>query len=45
MGASSGNNPCIVKFINPQPGERIVEIGPGAGALTFPLLKRHGEIG
>ncbi len=34
----------IVKFVNPQPGERIVEIGPGAGALTFPLLKKHGEL-
>ncbi|MGQ0429315.1 MAG: 16S rRNA (adenine(1518)-N(6)/adenine(1519)-N(6))-dimethyltransferase RsmA [Gammaproteobacteria bacterium] len=30
----------IVAAIDPQPGERIVEIGPGAGALTLPLLAR-----
>jgi 16S rRNA (adenine1518-N6/adenine1519-N6)-dimethyltransferase len=34
----------IIAALNPQPGERIVEIGPGAGALTFPLLERHGEL-
>jgi len=28
----------IVQVINPQPGERLVEIGPGKGAITFPLL-------
>ncbi|MBS7456119.1 16S rRNA (adenine(1518)-N(6)/adenine(1519)-N(6))-dimethyltransferase RsmA [Coralloluteibacterium stylophorae] len=31
----------ILQALDPQPGERIVEIGPGAGALTFPLLRRH----
>ncbi|HEX9707969.1 MAG TPA: 16S rRNA (adenine(1518)-N(6)/adenine(1519)-N(6))-dimethyltransferase RsmA [Steroidobacteraceae bacterium] len=30
----------IVAAIDPQPGERIVEIGPGRGALTRPLLER-----
>ncbi|MBV2208852.1 MAG: 16S rRNA (adenine(1518)-N(6)/adenine(1519)-N(6))-dimethyltransferase RsmA [Thermomonas sp.] len=34
----------IVQAINPQPGDAIVEIGPGQGALTFPLLKRHGAL-
>jgi len=29
----------IVEAISPQPGERLVEIGPGEGALTFPLLR------
>lgn len=31
----------IVRAVNPQPGERLVEIGPGQGAITFPLLDRH----
>ncbi|HUR42154.1 MAG TPA: 16S rRNA (adenine(1518)-N(6)/adenine(1519)-N(6))-dimethyltransferase RsmA [Verrucomicrobiae bacterium] len=30
----------IVRAINPKPGEALVEIGPGLGALTVPLLKR-----
>ena len=30
----------IVAAIDPRPGERIVEIGPGRGALTRPLLDR-----
>ncbi len=30
----------ILQAINPQPGERLLEIGPGRGALTFPLLQR-----
>ena len=34
----------IVQAIAPKPGDRIVEIGPGQGALTFPLLDRHGAI-
>lgn len=34
----------IVLAVNPQPGERLVEIGPGQGAMTFPLLKRHGAL-
>ncbi len=34
----------IVLAVNPKPGDRLVEIGPGQGALTFPLLDRHGEL-
>jgi len=34
----------IVHAIDPQPGDAIVEIGPGQGALTFPLLDRHGTL-
>ncbi|MBN8261713.1 MAG: 16S rRNA (adenine(1518)-N(6)/adenine(1519)-N(6))-dimethyltransferase RsmA [Xanthomonadales bacterium] len=34
----------IVQAIDPQPGDEIVEIGPGQGALTFPLLQRHGAL-
>ena len=34
----------IVQAVNPKPGERLVEIGPGQGAITFPLLDRHGQL-
>ena len=34
----------IVQAIDPKPGEAIVEIGPGQGALSFPLLDRHGAL-
>jgi len=34
----------IVLAIDPQPGDGIVEIGPGQGALTLPLLDRHGAL-
>ncbi len=34
----------IVRAVDPQPGERLVEIGPGQGALTLPLLRRHGAL-
>lgn len=30
----------LVHAINPQPNDAIVEIGPGLGALSFPLLER-----
>ena len=30
----------IVNAINPQPDDRMVEIGPGLGAITMPLLQR-----
>ena len=30
----------IVRVIDPRPGEALVEIGPGLGALTLPLLAR-----
>lgn len=32
----------IVGAVSPQPGERVVEIGPGLAALTVPLQKRVG---
>ena len=34
----------IVLAIDPKPGDRLVEIGPGQGAITFPLLRRQGEL-
>ena len=34
----------IILALDPRPGDRIVEIGPGQGALTFPLLQRHGSL-
>ena len=30
--------------VNPRPGDRLVEIGPGQGAITFPLLRRHPQL-
>ena len=34
----------IVNALNPRPDETIVEIGPGRGALTAPLLERAGQL-
>jgi 16S rRNA (adenine1518-N6/adenine1519-N6)-dimethyltransferase len=34
----------IVDAVAPQPGDRIVEIGPGEGALTAPLMERAGKL-
>ena len=34
----------IVDAVAPRPGDRVVEIGPGQGALTLPLLRRHGAL-
>ncbi len=34
----------IVRAIDPAPGDRLVEIGPGQGALTLPLLRRILEV-
>lgn len=34
----------IVAAIAPHPGDRIVEIGPGEGALTLPLLRAAGRL-
>ena len=34
----------LLEAIAPAPGERIVEIGPGEGALTRPLLERAGAL-
>ncbi len=30
----------ILRVLDPQPGDRLLEIGPGRGALTYPLLQR-----
>lgn len=34
----------IVDAINPRPGQHLVEIGPGLGAMSAPLLERCGEL-
>lgn len=34
----------IIHVINPQPNDHIVEIGPGQGAITLPLLKCCGSL-
>ena len=34
----------IVRAVAPRPGEALVEIGPGLGALTQPLLERVGRL-
>ena len=34
----------ILRAINPQPGENLIEIGPGQGALTYPLLQRCDKL-
>ena len=34
----------IVDAIAPQPGDRLVEIGPGLAALTRPLIERAGHL-
>ena len=34
----------ILLALAAQPGDRLVEIGPGQGALTLPLLERHGAL-
>jgi 16S rRNA (adenine1518-N6/adenine1519-N6)-dimethyltransferase len=34
----------IVHALHIQPDDRLVEIGPGQGAITFPLLKQHGKL-
>jgi len=34
----------IVNAVSPAPGDRIVEIGPGQGALTAPLIARAGHV-
>jgi 16S rRNA (adenine1518-N6/adenine1519-N6)-dimethyltransferase len=34
----------LIEAIDPQPGDFIVEIGPGEGALTRPLLERAGSL-
>ena len=35
---------AIVAAIDPRPGETLVEIGPGLGAMTNPLVERSGRL-
>ena len=35
---------AIVRAVGPRPGEALVEIGPGRGAITMPLLERCGAL-
>jgi 16S rRNA (adenine1518-N6/adenine1519-N6)-dimethyltransferase len=35
---------AIVRAVAPRPGEAVVEIGPGRGAITMPLLARCGAL-
>lgn len=34
----------IISSLDPKPGETIIEIGPGEGALTHPLLQRQARV-
>ena len=34
----------LIQYINPKPDQQIIEIGPGMGALTFPLLQQLGSM-
>jgi 16S rRNA (adenine1518-N6/adenine1519-N6)-dimethyltransferase len=34
----------IIQAVSPQPGQRLVEIGPGQGAITLPLLRACGRL-
>lgn len=34
----------IVNTLDPRPGDRLVEIGPGRGALTYPVLARTNKL-
>jgi 16S rRNA (adenine1518-N6/adenine1519-N6)-dimethyltransferase len=34
----------LVDMIDPQPGQHLVEIGPGQGALTVPVLKKTRQL-
>ena len=42
--ADDGVIAAIVAAIAPRPGEALVEIGPGLGAMTQPLLERCGHL-
>ena len=35
---------AIVRIIDPRPDQRLIEIGPGRGAITQPLLERCGRL-
>ncbi|MDQ7015476.1 MAG: rRNA adenine N-6-methyltransferase family protein, partial [Gammaproteobacteria bacterium] len=34
----------IVRAVSPKKGQRLVEIGPGLGALTLPILQQLGRL-
>jgi 16S rRNA (adenine1518-N6/adenine1519-N6)-dimethyltransferase len=40
----AGQIDAIVRAVAPRPGQALVEIGPGLGALTQPLLERCGAL-
>jgi len=42
--SDSGIIDAIVQAIDPQPGDPMVEIGPGLAALTQPLVERLGRL-
>jgi 16S rRNA (adenine1518-N6/adenine1519-N6)-dimethyltransferase len=42
--ADAGIIDAIVREIDPQPGQAMVEIGPGLAALTQPLVERLGKL-
>ncbi|GAP38293.1 16S rRNA (adenine(1518)-N(6)/adenine(1519)-N(6))-dimethyltransferase RsmA [Piscinibacter sakaiensis] len=42
--ADEGVVAAIVAAIDPRPGEALVEIGPGLGAMTGPLVERCGRL-
>lgn len=42
--ADAGVVRAIVDAVDPRPGDALVEIGPGLGALTGPLLERCGAL-
>ena len=48
FGQNFLHDPAVIERIhqavNPQPGERLVEIGPGRGAITEGLLQRAGRL-
>ena len=35
----------FISLVNPKPDETIIEIGPGEGALTLPLIQKCEKIG
>ena len=34
----------IVQAVAPKPGQRLIEIGPGEGAITLPMLRKCGKM-
>ncbi len=42
--ADDGVIDAIVRAIDPRPGQALVEIGPGLGAMTQPLVERAGRL-